>query len=131
MKTHQAVATLERGMASVHCLGAVFRASTIQLGLTVKHKPCILHPQKVTPSILETPGNSEIHHPFRTGSFFLSLLQLVSGSSRTWPRCSTSQDAYPDPTPISIPDPPHPHLKLLLAQFSPHYTNLYIHLPQD
>lgn len=64
------------------CLGAVFPALTIQLSLPVKHKPCILHPQKVISSILEIPDKGEILHPFRTGSFFpiparvgLSLLQ--------------------------------------------------------
>lgn len=92
--THQAMAMLKRGLACI-LSGAVFPALRIQLSLPVKHNPCILHPQKVTPPILEILARVR-----SAISFFLSLLQLVSGSSRTQPRCSPSQEAYPDPTPI-------------------------------
>lgn len=81
--------------------GAVLPVLTIWLSFPVKHKLCILPPQKVTPSTLKIPAI-----PSGLATFSLSLLQLVAGFSRTQPRCSASQEAYPDNPSLSILDTP-------------------------
>lgn len=82
VRTHQAGAMLERSSSCVQwswcCLGAVFPASTIQLSLPVKHKPCILHPWKALPSILEIPGKGEIDQPSLQDWLFFPIPALLS-----------------------------------------------------